>query len=106
MTLLYNNPEYEHVEEVLKHNPKLDIIDKYGNNALMYAYKYASIKIVEMLIKYNADLSYTLVNAIYNNKIDVVTHMCSYDLIFDFNKALGFARKQKHKSKEIENIIE
>lgn len=103
MTLVYNNSStYEMIEDVLKHNPYINAIDDNGNTALMYAHQNTSIDIVKLLIKYNADVSYSLVNAIFNNNSKVVEELCNLTNKLDYPKLIAFARKYKcYKSEKI-----
>ena len=104
MTLVYNNSStYEMIEDVLKNKPYINAIDDNGNTALMYAHQNTSIDIVKLLIKYNADVSYSLVNAIFNNNNKVVQELCKLTNNLDYPKLIAFARK--YKSYESEKIL-
>ena len=96
MTLVYNDSStYEMIEDVLKHYNLINAIDDNGNTALMYAHNNTSIDIVKLLIKYNADVSYSLVNAIFNNNIKVVKELCSLTTKLDYTRLIAFAKKYK-----------
>lgn len=104
MTLVYNNSStYEMIEDVLKNYNLINAIDDNGNTAIMYAHKYTSIDIVKLLIKYNADVCYSLVNAIFNNNTKIVEELCDLTNILDYPKLIAFAKK--HKSYESEKIL-
>lgn len=104
MTLVYNDSStYEMIEEVLKHYNLINAIDDNGNSAIMYAHKYSSIEIVKLLIKYNADVCYSLVNAVFNNNTKIVDELCNLTNILDYPKLIAFAKK--HKSYESEKIL-
>jgi ankyrin repeat protein len=104
MTLVYNDSStYEMIEDVLKHYNLINAIDDNGNSALMYAHKYTSIDIVKLLIKYNADVSYSLVNAIFNSNIKIVNELCSLTTNLDYTRLITFAKK--YKSRESIKIL-
>jgi ankyrin repeat protein len=104
MTLVYNDRStYEMIEDVLQHYNLINAIDDNGNSALMYAHKNTSIDIVKLLIKYNADVCYSLVNAIYNNNTKIVDELCNLTNILDYPKLIAFAKK--YKSYESEKIL-
>jgi ankyrin repeat protein len=103
MTLVYNDSStYEMIEDVLKHKPYVNAIDNNGNTALMYAHLNTSIDIVKLLIKYNADVSYSIVNAIFNNNNKVVKELCELTNKLDYPKLIAFARRyQCYESEKI-----
>jgi ankyrin repeat protein len=103
MTLIYNNATYEMVEDVLKHNPNIDMLDANGANALMYACINGDEDKIELLIRYGADVNYPMLGAIFKNKIDVVRMLCVNKSNLDYSHMIKYAKKLKHS--EIEKLL-
>lgn len=104
MTMVYNydsSVTYEMVEDVLKHKPNINAQDVNNATALSYACVEASLKVMDLLIKYGADVNQSLVSMIHLNKIDYINILCAPQNIVKYDFMINFAKKLKNKEIEI-----
>ena len=96
MTAIYNNMNYEIIEEILKNKPNINALDIHGCSALNYAICNENINVVKLLIAYKADVNSInirgescLMYAIVKKNVEIINILCDNKVNINYRN-LGF----------------
>lgn len=83
MTAIYNNINYDIIEDILKNKSNINVLDINGCSALNYAISNENINIVKLLINYKADINSVnirgescLMYAICKKNVEIINILC------------------------------
>lgn len=100
----YNNSVTTYmIEDVLKNKPNINALDCDYADALLHACMSSSIQIMEILIKYGANVYNALMYVIFKNNVDYVKILCTSKFEINYDVMIKYARKLKYT--EIENLL-
>jgi ankyrin repeat protein len=91
------------IEEVLKNKPNINALDHDNADALLHACMSSSIQIMEILIKYGANIGNALMYAIFKNNIDYINILCTSKHAINYDIMIKYAKKLKYV--EIEKLL-
>jgi ankyrin repeat protein len=107
MTAIYNNMNYEIIEEILKKKPNINALDIHGCSALNYAIFNENIKIIKLLIAYKADINSInirgescLMYAIIKKNVEIINILCDNKVNINYRNlgldAIKYANKLQY----------
>ena len=100
----YNNSvTCDMLEDVLKNKPYINAIDNDNADALLHACMSASIHIIDILLKYGADVHNALMYVIFKNNIEYVNILCTTKNLINYDIMSKYAKKLKYF--EIEKLL-
>jgi ankyrin repeat protein len=91
------------LEDVLRNKPNINAIDNDHADALLHACMSSSIHIMELLIKYGANVNNALTYLIFKNNIEYVTILCTPKSSVNYDSMIKYAKKLNYK--EIEKLL-
>jgi ankyrin repeat protein len=114
MTAIYNNMNYEIIEEILKNKPNINALDIHGCSALHYAIHSENINVVKLLIAYRADVNSInirgdscLMYAVFKKNVEIINILCDNKVNINYrNKgidAIKYANILKYE--DIEKLL-
>jgi len=96
MTAIYNNMNYEIIEEIVKNKPNINALDINGCSALNYAISNENIDVVKLLISNKADINSInirgescLMYAIGKKNVEIINILCDNKVNINYRN-LGF----------------
>ena len=100
----YNNSvTTDMIEDVLKNKPDINALDNDHADALLHACMGSSLMIVELLMKYRADVHNALVYFIFKNNVEYINILCTSNHVINYNAIIKYARQLKYK--DIEKLL-
>ena len=115
MTAVYNELDYEKIEEIIKHKPLINALDINGCSALNYAIKKKNIKLIKLLINNKADVNSVntigescLMYAVAENNIEIINILCDNKVNINYisnlkESAIKYAKKFNYN--DIEKLL-